>query len=49
MKRQVLILILFGILCITGKYAFAQISEGGTPVSFSLDTGREKIPVTSIW
>ena len=49
MKRRVLILHLIGILCFTGKYTFAQISEGGTPISFSLDTdtGREKIPVVS--
>jgi len=47
MKKRVLILNLIGILCFTGKYTFAQISEGGTPISFSLDTGREKIPVVA--
>ena len=50
MKRQVIILILIGILCFTGKYTFAQISEGGTPISFSSDmgTGKEKIPVVAM-
>ena len=44
MKRQVFILVLIGFL---SQYALGQISEGGTPLSFSLDmdTGREKIPV----
>ena len=47
MKRQAFILILIGIL---SQYAFGQISEGGTPISFSLDidVGREKIPVTTM-
>jgi len=50
MKRRVLILHLIGILCFTGKYTFAQISEVGTPISFSLDmdTGRDKIPVVAM-
>jgi hypothetical protein len=50
MKRQAFIFTLIGILCFTGKYTFAQISEGGTPVSFSLglDTGKEKIPVVAM-
>jgi len=50
MKRQVFILTLIGILCFSGKYTFGQISEGGTPISFSLDmdTGKEKIPVVAM-
>jgi hypothetical protein len=50
MKRQVFIITLIGFLCFTGKYTFAQISEGGTPISFSLDmdTGKEKIPVVTM-
>jgi len=47
MKRQVLILILIGFL---SQYAFGQISEGGTPISFSLDidAGKENIPVIAM-
>jgi len=50
MKRYVLISILIGILCLTNKYAFGQISEGGEPLSFSLDIGveKEKIPVLAM-
>ena len=46
MKRHVLILI----LCLMSRYVFAQIREGGTPISFSLDidAGREKIPVIAM-
>ena len=36
MKKQVIILALF---CILGQYTFGQISEGGMPISFSLDCG----------
>jgi hypothetical protein len=36
MKKQFLILI--GILFIMYQYTLAQISEGGNPMSFSLDT-----------
>ena len=39
MKRQAVILILIGIC---SQYVFGQISEGGTPVSFSLDIDRLK-------
>ena len=44
MKRVVFILALMGTFV---QYVFGQISEGGTPMSFSLniDTGREQIPV----
>ena len=47
MKRQVFILTLIGIL---SQYAFGQISEGGKPISFSLDidTQKEKIPVLAM-
>ena len=47
MKRKVFILALIGIL---SQYVFGQISEGGTPMSFSLDmdTGRETIPVLAM-
>lgn len=47
MKRQMIISILLGILSLTSQAVFAQISEGGTPISFSLDidTRKEKIPV----
>jgi V8-like Glu-specific endopeptidase len=44
MKIKVIVLALFCILC---QYTFAQISEGGIPISFSLniDMEKEKIPV----
>ena len=45
MKRQIVILFLIGFL---SQYALGQISEGGTPLSFSLDMGREKIPVLAM-
>ena len=47
MNRKIFILSMIGILCFTCKYTFAQISEGGTPISFSLDldNGRKKIPI----
>ena len=47
MKIRVLILVLIGFL---SQYALGQISEGGTPISFSegFDTGREKIPVLAM-
>jgi len=45
MKRYVLKLTLTLIACFIIQYALGQISEGGTPISFSLDMGREKIPV----
>ena len=47
MKRQVFILMLIGIF---SQYVFGQISEGGTPISFSLgiDTQKEKIPVLAM-
>jgi hypothetical protein len=46
MKKQLVILVLIG-MCLTGQYTFGQISEGGTPISFSLeaDTERVKTPV----
>ena len=47
MKRKILFLALIGVLCIRGQYSYGQISEGGTPISFSLDMDAEKgkIPV----
>jgi hypothetical protein len=36
-RKHILILILTGSLCLMSKSVFGQISEGGTPVSFSLD------------
>jgi len=45
MKRQLVSVILIGIL---SQYAFGQISEGGTPISFSLDMGRDIIPVMAM-
>ena len=46
MKKQVFILTLIGILCLISQYAFCQLSEGGTPISFSLsiDADKETIP-----
>ena len=38
MKRQAAyLLILIGILCFVSQYSLGQISEGGEPISFSLD------------
>lgn len=37
MRNHFLTLVLIGCLCLTSQFAFAQISEGGTPISFSLD------------
>ena len=34
MKKQIFFLIFIGLI---SQYAFSQISEGGTPISFSLD------------
>ena len=50
MKRKIFIYTLIGIFCFTGKYTFAQISEGGTPISFSSDmvTGKGKIPLIAM-
>ncbi|MDR0295689.1 MAG: hypothetical protein LBH91_05820 [Prevotellaceae bacterium] len=48
MKRQVFILILIGVCCLINSYAYSQISEGGTPVSFSFDVGKGKIPVLTM-
>ena len=47
MKKQIFILILIGII---SQHAFGQISEGGTPVSFSLDVDVRdgKIPIISM-
>ena len=42
MKKIVLILAVVGIL---SQYVSGQISEGGTPVSFSLNMEKEKIPL----
>ena len=43
MRKHILILI--GFLCLMCQYTLAQISEGGTPMSFSLDTKAQEIPV----
>ena len=48
MRRQVFILALIGFFCFKGHYISGQISEGGTPMSFSLDMGREIIPVMTM-
>ena len=47
MKKQIFNLILIGIL---SQHALGQISEGGTPVSFSLDIDvrNGNIPVISM-
>jgi hypothetical protein len=42
MKKQLVILILIG-MYLTGQYTFGQISEGGTPISFSLEIDTEKV------
>jgi hypothetical protein len=44
MKRYILI----AVLSLTGQYALAQISEGGEPMSFSLDTKMQEIPVLTM-
>jgi hypothetical protein len=45
MKKQAFFLIMVGILCLTNQYASAQVSGGGEPISFSIDMGKEEIPV----
>ena len=47
MNRLFVVFIFIGIL---SQYAFGQISEGGTPMSFSMDinTGRDVIPVVTM-
>jgi len=47
MKTKHLILTLIGFLIFCGQYVFGQISEGGIPMSFSLDIDlvKEKVPV----
>jgi hypothetical protein len=47
MKKQIVVLTMIGIWCFTGKNMFAQISEGGTPISISMDfdSRKEKIPI----
>ena len=42
MKKPTLILILICSLCLTSKSTFGQISEGGIPISFSLDIDIHK-------
>jgi V8-like Glu-specific endopeptidase len=46
MKRYNLILI--GALCLIGQCALGQISEGGSPVSFSLSTKMSDVPVVTM-
>jgi len=47
MKKHAFILTLFGFLYLSSQLTFSQISEGGTPLSFSIgiETQKEKIPV----
>ena len=46
MKRYNLLLI--GALCLIGQCALSQISEGGSPVSFSLSTKISDVPVVTM-
>ena len=45
MKRYTLLLTTVFALCLLSQYSLSQISEGGQPMSFSLDVEKEKIPV----
>jgi hypothetical protein len=40
MKPHILIFFLIGFLCLMSNSVFGQISEGGTPISYSLDIGK---------
>ena len=44
MKKHILFIALTGILCFLSQYALSQISEGGTPVSFSLSIDTKSMP-----
>jgi hypothetical protein len=37
MRKNIFIIMIIGLLCQTSQFALAQISEGGTPMSFSSD------------
>ena len=44
MKKHTLFLALTGILCLINQYVLCQISEGGTPVSFSAGIDTRDMP-----
>jgi len=50
MRKKIFIMKIIGFLCLTSQFALSQISEGGTPVSFSLeiDMRESKIPVITM-
>ena len=45
MKKHTLFLVLTCILCLLNQYAQCQISEGGTPISFSLNIDTRSMPI----
>jgi len=48
MRKYSIILMAVSIFCLTSQYTLSQISEGGSPVSFSLSTKMNDVPVVSM-
>jgi hypothetical protein len=48
MRKNILLFVLVCVLCLLNQYTFAQINEGGEPMSFSLNIDRINVPVLTM-